>query len=156
MRKSFWEWGKLSVTKSKPAITLRLLKMNVVSLTDLVIILVKCKCMSKNFFSMTLGVIRSLRQKFSDVNACSRAFLNVNRLSSEKLNDRRRNSGAVALINFYLWVWKHHPTVGFETSFTQSDSVPSTEVLTSRLSGICHRFGTFHHEQQTLFWSESS
>ena len=47
-------------------------------------------------------------------------------------NDRRRNSiqGAVVWTNASLWVLIHHPKLGCEL---ESDSVSSTEVITTRL-----------------------
>ena len=49
------------------------------------------------------------------------------------------NSGTVASIRFSLWVRKHLATIGFEPGPLESDSFTSTEVLTTRLIGACHR-----------------
>ena len=60
-------------------------------------------------------------------------------------------------MNFSLWVQKHQTKVGFDPRPPESASVTSTEVLNTRISGLCQRLSqqSVLFEQQNLFRSES-
>ena len=59
---------------------------------------------------------------------------NINRITSEKFLSIDCRG-----VNFSLWVQKHQTTEGFESRPPESSSFTSTEALTTRLSGTCHR-----------------